>query len=57
MQGAWVLQLDPRISGASATDPKAYEAFNAVPSGGDWVDPTTLSPGAIDGLYRPPLHA
>jgi hypothetical protein len=37
MQGAWVLQLDPRISGASATDPKAYEAFNAVPSGGDWA--------------------
>jgi hypothetical protein len=30
--GAWVAQLDPTLIGPSATDPTAYEFFNATPS-------------------------
>jgi hypothetical protein len=38
MEGAWVLQASPLAgAGASANDPKTFEAFNAEPAVGDWA--------------------
>jgi hypothetical protein len=34
---AWVSQLNPALVGPSATDPTAYEIYNAAPTVGDWA--------------------
>jgi hypothetical protein len=35
--GAWISQLNPALSSPSATDPTAYEIYNATPTIGDYA--------------------